>query len=293
MKLTNRLNLPQAIVNAISNDGYSRGECDLSVTQLIAPPRKVELQRRHDDEIVEDVSDRIWILVGKAVHGILEAAQTDDLAEERLFMDALGWKVSGAFDNLAMIQAAADLWKISDYKVTSVWSVIFAETKSEWEQQLNCYAHLLRLHSFPVGELEIVAICRDWQKSKALADRDYPQCQVSVIPIRLWSHDEAQSFIEERVRLHQQTRDASKLPECTSDERWERPTRWAFMKQGAKRATKLFDTQEEAEAALKPGYRIERRDGESVRCKSYCNVNRWCDQCPELTAAPEAQEAAA
>lgn len=286
MRLTNRLNLPQAIYNAIANDGYSRGECDLSVTQLIAPPRKVELQRRHDDEITEDVSERIWILIGKAVHGILEAAQSDDLAEERLFMGLLGWRISGAFDNLAMIQAGEDLWRISDYKVTSVWSVVFADGKSEWEQQLNCYAHLLRLHSFPVAALEIVAICRDWRKSEALKNPDYPQTQVAVIPIRLWSHAEAQAFIEERVRVHQAAR-AGELPLCTAEERWERPTKWAFVKQGAKRATKLCDTQEEAEALLKPGYRIERRDGESLRCKSYCSALPFCEQGQQLVKANE------
>jgi len=278
MKLTNRLNLPQAIVSAISNDDYSRGECDLSVTQLITPPRKVELQRLHDDEIIEDVADRIWILVGKAVHSILEAAGSDDLKEERLFMDALGWRISGAFDNLALIQAGADLWKISDYKVTSAWSVVFADGKTDWEAQINCYAHLLRLHSFPVSELEIVAICRDWRKTEALKNPDYPQSQVAVIPIRLWSSAEAQAFIVERVRLHQQAREGGELPLCTAEERWERPTKWAFLKQGAKRATKLCNTQDEAEALLKPGYRIERRDGESTRCKSYCSALPFCGQ---------------
>lgn len=280
MKLTNRLGLPDAVVASVSNDDYSRGECDMSVTQAIAPPRKVELQRRHEDEIVEDVSERIWMLMGKAIHGILDKAAPRGaaLTEERLFLDVLGWKVSGAFDTMALLQQNDDLWKISDYKVTSVWSVIFADTKSDWEAQLNLYAHMLRRHSFPIGALEIVALCRDWQKSKALVDKDYPQSQVAVVPIRLWSDDEAQAYLEQRVLLHQAARDRGELPLCTAEERWERPTKYALMKAGNKRATRVFDNEEEAAAAVKPGFTVEVRVGESLRCKSYCNVLAFCEQ---------------
>lgn len=286
MKLTNRLGLPEAIVAAVTNDPYNRGECDLSVTQAIAPARQVQLRIEHDAEIVEDVSDRIWMLMGKAIHAILDAAGSADLKEERLFMDVLGWKVSGAFDNLALLPMRGDLWKVSDYKTTSVWSVIYADSKVEWEQQLNLYAHMLRRHSFPIGELEIVALCRDWQKSKAQREPDYPQSQVAVIPIRLWSDDEAQAFLEERVRMHQFAA-SSVLPLCTAEERWERPTTYALVKSGAKRATRVFTSEEEAAAAVKPGYNIEVRVGESLRCKSYCNVVRWCSQAADMTPRDE------
>src|SRR3954463_10849323 len=38
MKLTNRLGLPEPIVAAVANDGYSRGDADISVTSLLKPP---------------------------------------------------------------------------------------------------------------------------------------------------------------------------------------------------------------------------------------------------------------
>ena len=38
MKLTNKFQLPLALVNAVKNDPYNPGVCDLSVTRLIAPP---------------------------------------------------------------------------------------------------------------------------------------------------------------------------------------------------------------------------------------------------------------
>lgn len=107
MILTNALDLPAAIVNAVANDPYDRGNADLSVSQLIAPPRKVELERLHADELTEDVSDRIWSLIGQSVHEILRRAETDALTEVRLFIemnDANGkpWRISGQFDRLGM-----------------------------------------------------------------------------------------------------------------------------------------------------------------------------------------------
>lgn len=104
MRFTNELGLPDAIVQAVTNDSYSRGDADISVTTLIGPPRIAELTRLHEAEIVEDVADRIWLLLGRTVHNILEKAAPKGAAitEERLFIDVGGWTVSGAFDSLVL-----------------------------------------------------------------------------------------------------------------------------------------------------------------------------------------------
>ena len=73
MKLTNHFNLPDTFFQAVLNDKYSRGDAQYSATDLIRPPRITILSRRYWDEIEEDVSERIWALLGKAVHAILEA----------------------------------------------------------------------------------------------------------------------------------------------------------------------------------------------------------------------------
>src|SRR3546814_2141867 len=62
---TNRLNLPASIVNAVSNDPYTRGNAHISITGLIGPARKRQLEIRHADEITEDAADRIWSLLGQ------------------------------------------------------------------------------------------------------------------------------------------------------------------------------------------------------------------------------------
>ena len=76
MQIANRANLPDAIVQAVINDPYDAGGCNISVTGLIGPPRIRMLSRAHWDKLQEDASDRIWALVGRIGHGILERAET-------------------------------------------------------------------------------------------------------------------------------------------------------------------------------------------------------------------------
>ena len=289
MRLTNVLNLPAAIVNAIANDGYSRGQADLSVSQLIAPPRKVELERRHADELVEDASDRIWALIGQAVHEILRRSETDALTETRLFIrsfDSAGraWAISGAFDRLACTHAV-----LADYKVTSVWAVKNG-AKKEWEQQVNTYAFMLRMHGYWVEKLQIVAILRDWRKSEALKYPDsYPNHQVAVIDLPMWTDDQCVAFIYDRVEAHRAARE--QLPLCTDDDRWGKPTTYAVVKDGNVKAMKVCETQAEAEAFIAEkakapkakidNLRVEVRPGEYMRCTSYCSAAPWCEQYQE------------
>lgn len=72
MKYTNNFDFPDAIVQAVENDDYTKGKADYSTTGLIKPPQEARLFALHADEIVTDVADEIWKLFGKAVHAILE-----------------------------------------------------------------------------------------------------------------------------------------------------------------------------------------------------------------------------
>ena len=84
-----------------------------------------------------------------------------------------------------------------------------------------------------------------------------------------------------------ETRDEylSSLVECSSEEMWERPAKYAFhrlTKAGnpSKIATRVFDNQMEADifAAENEG-NVNVRPGVRTRCEGdYCKVSRWCDQ---------------
>ena len=49
-------------------------------------------------------------------------------------------------------------------------------------------------------------------------------------------------------------------------------------KEGGVRAKAVYSTKEEAELNLTKGYSIEFRPGERTRCRSYCQVSKFCNQ---------------
>jgi CRISPR/Cas system-associated exonuclease Cas4 (RecB family) len=278
VSVTNRFNLPQPLVDAVNYGWYVKAG-HISVTSLLKSPRQRWLMERHGSDVVEDVSDRIWLLLGSAVHAILQKSHDNHLVEERLRTTVEGWTLTGQADLLDPEMV------LSDYKVTSVWSVIHVD-HIEWEQQLNVYAWLYQQHGFSVKRVQIVAILRDWQQSKTV-EHDYPPRPVKVIEVPLWTLERQEAFVLERVRLHQasETLADDALPECSDEERWARPTVYAVMGR-AKRALRLHDTMDAAERHARevPGARVETRKGLSIRCERYCAVKPWCSQAAEATA---------
>jgi hypothetical protein len=280
--ITNRLGLPQPIVDAVRADPYSSGRSDISVTTLLKPPRAVALERQHASEIVEDAADRLWALVGQIGHAILERGSKEAITERRLYTEVNGWTVSGQVDLVP-----PDL--LLDYKFTSVWSCKDG-LKPEWEQQLNMLHLLCVRNGIHIVKAQIVAIYRDWSTLEARRSPDYPQTQVQLFDVPLWTLPAIEAYMTERVRAHQAARAA--LPECTAEERWGKPTKWALMKRGRERAVKLFDSAQVAnvalEAASKEHY-IQERPGEQVRCQNYCAAMPFCSQAKALGVTPEGE----
>ena len=294
--ITNNKGFPLALVKAVENDSYSRGTADRSVTGLLAPPRQAALIERHGDEITEDVSDRTFALYGQLVHLLLERAgeqSRNAINEERLYTNVNGWTISGQTDTLTLTEDQRS-WIISDYKFVTAYkfkrdysgTLVMDEG---YENQLNLYGHLLRENGFKVDGLKIVAIYRDWSKLEAKRDKNYPQLGAETHDVPLWSEDKAKAFMEERVRLHQDAE--NDLPECTDDERWAKPDKYALMPNAKSvRARKLFDSEIDATTwaaanNMKTGWVIEHRKGANVRCENYCVVSEWCEQFKILNAS--------
>jgi len=290
MRVTNVYGLPETLVKAVTFDDRPgpRPRNRLSVTRLITPVRIAALTERHNDEIVDDAANRIWMLMGTAIHGVLQRADSADSLKEQYFRERYGaYEVSGMCDDYDASDPSC--CTITDWKFTSTWSVIDGKPKPEWEAQLNIYAEFYRRLGFPVHRLQIVAILKDWSRRKAKQAHDgdnYPIVPVRIVPVPMWPSEDVDLFIRRRIREHVSARllPDDKLPLCTPEERWQSPPRWAVVKNNAGRATKLHDTKEEAEehcAALqrsgKGRYHVEERPSEPTRCSEYCLVNRWCD----------------
>lgn len=288
MKLTNKYNLPQTFVNVLNRPTYTKGKAHLSATEIITSPRIVQLKKIHWDNLEEDVADKVWAIFGTAIHAVLELGKDDHhIIEQRLHANVDGWDISGAID-LQRIEDDGII--VADYKTTGAWAVM--NEKSDWEQQLNIYAWLVeKVKKVPVKKVEIIAIIRDWSRRDAQVKEGYPEAPIKVIDVPLWTFEQRENFIKERIQLHSNalfaTETADDLPECTPSEMWEKPAFWAVRKIGNKRATAVLDTEDKALAKIEElgkGYEIEFRPGERTRCANFCQVRDFCSQWKEYNS---------
>ncbi len=277
--------MPDIIVRATQQDTYSRGASIKSVTQLINPPQIDILRRKNYHRMEEDVSDKLWMLMGKSIHSLLEAAATDDyLVEERLFANILNWNVSGAID----VQQLEEGYALIDYKFTSAYSVMSdPEGKPDWVCQQNFYGWLMYVtKNIRVEKIQICAIVRDWRRSAAEKDKKYPKSPIFMIDLPLWSLEQQEAYVNGRIKLHQDSELSHAmdelLPECSAEERWVQDGSWAVYKsKGALsgRALRVFKTEGEAAKYAGDNMVIQHRPGVASRCEGdYCGVARWCDQ---------------
>jgi len=222
----------------------------------------------------------LWLLLGTAVHEMLEKAAPDNALVEEYFRTPVGdYVLSGVADLYEIVDGRGIL---SDYKTTSAWGRVYEELpRIEHVRQLNCYAHLYRVAGFPVDELQVVALYRDWSKGKAEHTSGYPPAALEVHKVPLWPPEEAEAYILQRLSLHASYADVpdDKLPVCSPEERWARDGTWAVKKPGRKRAVRVFDSAVEAAryAAKDATYYVESRPGEDARCKNYCPVAPFCN----------------
>lgn len=294
MKYTPSKNLPEALNNLICNGGHSRKrtEVEFSVTDITKPTQMVYLTRKHDDEIVLPAEEGIWMMFGSLLHNQLQQhAGNNALVEEKIRVNIpleirhdndIAERVEFTLTGMPDHYTEDDGGTITDYKSTSVFSVKDALTnkgKDEWTLQLNCYRYIMRHIGFKVSKLKIVAICKDWRRSEASRDPSYPAA-ITTIDIPVMDDDEIENVIQSKLFLHYMAIKYHNVPQCTDEERWATPQKWALMKNNAAKATKLFDNENEALLAqqkLGPQYFVEERPRQYNRC-SYCNANAFCTQ---------------
>lgn len=297
---TNKHGLPDPLFQLLGRESYSRGDSRRSATQLIDSPRLVALKEKHlatADHVEVDVSERIWALFGTAVHKLIEDGLPHSdwsIREERIFTHVEGWKISGAVD-LQWQKTGGDpnIVRLVDWKVCSIFAVRDGH-KPEWERQLNVLAYLVEKETDrEVSGLQIGALIRDWSRAEAKRDPTYPQTPFHMVDIPLWSYEEREDYVVERVRLHQDSEVAVSMgdepPHCTPDEMWEKPTAYAVMRKGNKRASKILETQDEAATYIAqqktPGdYEIDIRLGERTRCLNFCDAAAFCSLARFATA---------
>lgn len=278
MIITNKLNLPHALVDMAQRNLELKPN-EYRVTSLLKGIRETILERRHKDEIEQDVSDMIWLLFGTAVHSIIEHHKEGDyeFKEERIKVCIGDYILSGQFDLYN-----AETKTITDYKTCSVWKVVFGDY-SDWRKQLLIYAYMLREIGFSVKRGEIIAIMKDHSKRDTKIKPDYPPLPVQKITFDFTLEDfvEIEEFLKTRFA---EISEAEKLPDdelpiCTPEERYNSGDKFAVMKNGRKTALRVLDSREEAEQwrAENGGDYVEVRKGEDKKCMDYCSCCKFCN----------------
>lgn len=287
MKLTNKYNLPEPFVDAV-NQEYTYKPKRYSVTSILSGTRETILKRRHNDEIESDVADMVWLIFGSAVHSILEKGQETDtqLKENYLSVEMPnGYTLSGIFD---LYDDATG--EVTDYKTGSVWKITFDDWK-DYYKQLLAYCYMLRRIGFNAHRGKMVMLIKDHSKTKAAFEKDYPKLPIYV---KEWefSDDEIAGFERWATLKFEEIERCEKLPDsqlplCTPEERWHKDDKYAVMKRGAKKASKLCDTKLQAREWIASKddaekYSIEFRAGEDTKCLYYCSAHCFCDHYKEL-----------
>lgn len=313
MKITNRLNLPDAVVKAIQSGRakYSKGASDYSTTELQQPPRIRCLKKRHEDEIEEDASDMIYAIQGQIGHALLEmAAEGDnDIVEKRFFYDIGGFIISGQADLIR--DPGTNKFGIFDWKFGSIFS--FKDgVKDDYIAQLNILEYLITKSEEKEGrKIEItglfsVPIYRDWSKGRVGTMKNYPPAPIEVLEVERWGLKATEMYIKEMVRKHEAAAllPDDKLPICSPEDRWASGEAYAVIAEGNKKASAMFYTdtdpaaKQHAEAEAmelskqsgkkvnakkeitfgppKKNYLVQHRPSKNTRCESYCQVASFC-----------------
>lgn len=284
MRVTNCLGLPQPIVDAATSD-HEYTPKRYSVTQMLKGPREAILARRHADEIVNDVADMAWTVLGSSMHLILERAQETDTQLKENYITAdmpNGYTLSGIFD---LYDDATGT--VTDYKSATVWKAVYGEW-DDYREQLLSYVWMLRQIGFDARRGEIVALLKDHSKAKAKFESNYPRHPWCVIG---WDFEdwELEDFGERIAAKFREIERCEALPDdelplCTAAERWATDEKWAVYKDGNKKATRLFGDEGEverycAQLAEDTGRKchVEHRPGEDKKCLGYCDCRPFCN----------------
>ena len=281
--LTNSLDLPQPFVDAVTSDHQYKPR-RYSVTEVLGGTCEAVLKRRHSGEATEDVSDRLWAVLGSAVHKVLESAQGAPEQHQEQWL-CVPIDVDGKTYSMSGIPDLYDeaTGTVTDWKVTSCWQVLFGDYE-KWRKQTLAYCWMLRQKGQDAHKGQIVAMLRDHQQRKARTEKDYPKHPVVV---KQWdfSDDDFSEIGDLIAKWFLDATSQEKLPDdelepCSPESRWHKPDTWAVVKNGNKRATKVLDSEGAAEGYMdqlkESTYHIEFREGEDTRCQSYCSVAQFC-----------------
>lgn len=317
MIVTNRSDISLALAVWLLHDEYDYLTEDnyISVTTLMKPLRHIILPSRiPSNEMTMDVADLIPSALGKSIHDSIEKAwlkgyarslrmlgypqslidrvlinpTSDQLKarpdgipvyiEQRTIAKFQGFTIGGKFD-------LATEGILQDNKSTSAYAWLHGTKDEDYCLQGSLYKWL-NPDKITEDFIRINFIFTDWQKMLAKSNPAYPQSRLLHKDIPLWTIQETENWISQKLKLITKYRNApeSQIPECTDEELWRSDPKYKYYSDPAKisgRSTKNFDDQIEARKFMmnEKGGRgiIITQPGEVNRC-NYCMAFPICKQ---------------
>ena len=316
MKLTNNYNVPLSLAVWLAYDEYeySAEPNTISATSLLKPTQSIVLSTLATETSVTDVSDLVASAMGTSIHTAIETAwKADNLKatlealgypkrvceglrvnptpeqlaegcipvymEIRKSKQIEGWNVTGKFDFISD-------GRLEDYKSTGTYGYINQSNKDKYIKQASIY-RWLNQDIVTQDTFVINYIFTDWSSTKAKQETGYPQSRLLPQEYRLMSVQETEQFLKDKLRqVNKYLADPSGIPQCTSEELWERETVFKYYKnpQKLERSTKNFASYWEANQKLVEDGSvgiIKEVKGEVVFCK-YCSARAVCKQAASL-----------
>mgnify|MGYP006906718754 CR=1 FL=1 len=230
------------------------------------------------------------------MHSFLQkGAIANDFAEERMYYTSrCGERLGGQPDYYE-----GDTQDLYDYKITTIWSIVYKSHYPEWQKQLSIYGWFFNHFGFPVKRIFNIAILRDWTK------RDFEKVDNAIQVIeheKLTEIDgiSIEEWVNRRIEYFEsfeQTPD-NELPYCDDEYRWAEPDTWKVywneskaespksMKNftgeyAEKEANEYAEYLTEREKDKKKTYRAELVRGDNFKRCEYCSAAGFCNQFKE------------
>ena len=304
-KFTNKHNieLPLALFLAHSDYDLISKKNQISATSILKPIKEIVLSICHPEiQKSVDLSDMAPSVMGSAMHMWLEkAVQSPETrakafaaldilsgedsvvmsCEQRAEREIDGYTISGKYD----LVVNGEVW---DLKTMSVWGWILGSNKEKFIKQLSIY-RWLNPDTITSDIGHIIYWFTDWSAKDARQKRDYPQQRCFTEEIALWSFEQVEAYLSEKlnsISVCANGTSQEEIPQCSSEELWQVPPKFAYYKKpGNKRATKLYNTFPEASARqIKEGCgEIQERPAQVKAC-IYCSALPVCNQAVQLQA---------
>lgn len=319
-KYSNAAAVPLSVAVWLATDTYDYQDDPnhISATALIKPIRQTILAARVPPvDAVVDIQNMINSRMGSAIHDAIERSwktnhiqamidlgypnglakrvlinpEAKDLTEDcipiyleqRAFRKIGKYTISGKWDFVGE-------GRVEDFKTTSTFTYTNQLNSEKYIMQGSIY-RWIDPEKITSDEMAIQFLFTDWSKARAMSEPNYPKQRHQQQIFHLKSELETQVWIERRLALFEQYKDAPEdtIPWCDDEDLWRSEPVFKYYKNPdkTKRSTKNFETRSEAMLRLVEDGSVgivKEVPGQVTACK-YCPAFSACSQKDALIAS--------